>query len=202
MKKQKGSMVVGFVVGLLVLGIISFVGVLGFIKYSEYSTPARISVLETENDIQIDDSALQEDESIRSEEFGDGTSSSGEVLITYRSYPGPTRPELRFSSTAVPARDCNNIECFRENFSTCQPATIVSQAIFSTAAHKIIEPTEAGCRIEVKYLESSLNLDWENKIMSCSYDNTISFEDSFQKIFDDGLVGCAGPLYDYILSQE
>ena len=99
--------------------------------------------------------------------------------------------------------NCVDKNCFQSKFSKCEPATLKADIAFASAEYKIVEPANGGCKMTFKYTKNP-NPEWVNKEMTCSFDNKIEFEKSFQNTFNrvvEGKVVCSGPFYTILRSM-
>jgi len=60
--------------------------------------------------------------------------------------------------------------------------------------YKILNKENGRCKIESSFVK---NLDplWENKSMTCYYDNTLEINKSLLEVFTDEGANCEGPLF-------
>ncbi len=90
--------------------------------------------------------------------------------------------------------NCENLSCFEEKFTECQPTTISYQLTESLIYfYEIVGLKNGLCEVKSKFTENP-NPDWVNKEMTCLYDNSKDFETAIQDMSN-----CEGELYDLMI---
>ena len=107
-------------------------------------------------------------------------------------------PDFSYEADIKSTVNCGSQDCFNKKFASCEPATIQSEIEgMGSVSYKIINKTSAGCNLTFKYTKYP-DPTWENKEMTCPFNNSLSFEAALQKVFmgvTTGEVVCTGPLY-------
>ena len=86
--------------------------------------------------------------------------------------------------------DCGGMDCFKQKFSECKPATVSSKLTDNIVYfYEIIGPKDGLCEVKSKFTANP-NPKWVGKEMTCKYDNTKNFETAVQDMSN-----CQGPLY-------
>jgi len=91
--------------------------------------------------------------------------------------------------------NCGGIDCFKDEFANCNPGSNLTTSLGGlniTYYYQIIGLYDEYCQVISKFIENP-NPAWENKEMSCLYDNSLDFEKS---ILDTS--HCQGELYDLV----
>ena len=86
--------------------------------------------------------------------------------------------------------DCGGMDCFKQKFVECKPATVTSKLMDNLIYYyEIIGPKDGLCEVKSKFTANP-NPEWIGKEMTCKYDNTKDFETAVQDMSK-----CQGPLY-------
>jgi len=86
--------------------------------------------------------------------------------------------------------DCGGMDCFKEKFAGCKPATVTSKLMDNLIYYyEIIGPKDGLCEVKSKFTANP-NPEWIGKEMTCKYDSTKDFETAVQD-----MSSCQGPLY-------
>ena len=86
--------------------------------------------------------------------------------------------------------DCGGMDCFKEKFSLCKPATVTAKLMDNLIYYyEIIGLKDGFCEVKSKFTANP-NPEWVGKEMTCKYDNTKDFETSVQDMSK-----CQGQLY-------
>ncbi|HSW37745.1 MAG TPA: hypothetical protein VLG37_05275 [Candidatus Saccharimonadales bacterium] len=96
--------------------------------------------------------------------------------------------------------NCGDQGCFEKKFAECKPATLTAgfgediKTASVVVYYKINGPEGDGCNMVFRYTKNP-NPDWENKDLTCNWDNKKAFQDSIEQTFNnlDGYA-CEGPL--------
>lgn len=102
------------------------------------------------------------------------------------------------SSPASNAPVCEDQGCFISNFKTCTPSIFEMEAGGSGVRYEIVGKGVAGCDMTFTYTKINMS-NWQNKPMTCDFDNKTSLENAVKKVFEgiaNKSVVCEGPLYD------
>lgn len=116
---------------------------------------------------------------------------------------GIIKTNIKIKADIAQTVDCGSENCFQQKFTTCEPATLKSDAGFASVDYKIIGPAAGGCAMTFMYTKNP-NPAWMNKEMTCTFDNTIDFQKSVANVFSgviEGKVVCTGPLYTTLRSM-
>lgn len=94
-------------------------------------------------------------------------------------------------------------DCFNKNFTNCEPGTITveNKAEFLAGTinkYEIQSAKDDKCMVTWQYLSLPSNPGWNNKTITCGYDNSIDFFTALQEKQD--YEGCSGPLLEVIQS--
>jgi hypothetical protein len=122
------------------------------------------------------------------------------VEQSYQDKTDSLRVESKITADVVQTVDCGNEDCFNKKFASCQPATLHADIGVGSVEYKILTKGSTGCNLSFKYTKYP-DPSWENKDMTCQFDNKISFEDSMNKVFKgvtSGQIVCKGPLFDIL----
>ena len=98
--------------------------------------------------------------------------------------------------------DCGSEGGFEKKFASCDQSTMQADtgSLFGAVEYKIIGKGVIGCNVTFKYTKYP-DPSWVNKEMTCEFDNKISLENSYAKVFNGvttGAVVCQGSLYDIL----
>jgi len=113
------------------------------------------------------------------------------------------KADINIKADVTEIVNCGAEDCFQKKFSACQPATYKADTGFVATEYKIIGPADSGCKVTFKYTTNP-NPEWVNKEMTCTFDNKIDFEKSFQNTFEGAIAGsatCTGSLYTILKSM-
>jgi hypothetical protein len=101
---------------------------------------------------------------------------------------------------------CTTETCFNPKFSSCEPATF-DYAVKSLGAirYQIVgnNASTGGCDVTLWYTKKNSNHSWENKPMTCIFNNKVPIRQAASDVFSDLLSGhntydCTGPLVPII----
>lgn len=121
---------------------------------------------------------------------------------TQTSDTGSIKTDINIKTDVTQVVDCGSEDCFKQKFITCQPAILKIETGLGDGEYKIIGPVTGGCQMVFKYTRA--NPEWDNQIMTCTFDNKVDFQTSIQNLFTkvyDGSAPCSGPLYPLINPQ-
>lgn len=103
------------------------------------------------------------------------------------------------------AENCADISCFEEKFAKCEPAKLDYINPFASVYYEIYGPEDNGCRMLFRYTRNP-NPAWENKDITCTWDNKINFQESIEKTFNNLRPGvnasCEGPLLSILQNPD
>jgi hypothetical protein len=93
---------------------------------------------------------------------------------------------------------CGSADCFDQHFSNCTPATMTADAGgLGSVSDQINGPASGGCSVTFMYTQN-INPAWVNQPLTCTLDNTMTFQTSFDNTFgavaDGQQTNCTGPL--------
>lgn len=138
-------------------------------------------------------------------EFTQTVSPTAEVSSTASSYTSiqhatgtATNHSIKVSigATVQTTVSCATQDCFNKDFASCTPASITNSAGgLGAASYKIIGPVTGGCKVTFVYTANP-NPAWVNQPMTCTLNDAIDFQTSFQNAFNAVLQGggnCTGP---------
>ena len=100
-----------------------------------------------------------------------------------------------------------NKEAFLESFKKCETSIYMQKQGSRTMYEYEIKQSAAeggGCVVESRFLLNK-NLEWINKTMTCTYDNSLPFEKAIQPCLpndDENNCGCEGELWDIMSKQK
>lgn len=118
--------------------------------------------------------------------------------VTFTQHVKKDSPDFSYEVDIKSTVDCGSQDCFNNKFASCEPATLQAEIEgMGAVSYKIISKTTAGCNLTFKYTKYP-DPTWENKEMTCPFNNSLSFEAALQKVFSGvttGEVVCTGPLY-------
>ncbi len=112
---------------------------------------------------------------------------------------GTLHANISYEGSVTSTVTCGTQSCFEENFKTCSPATVTT-TVSGLGGEKltIVKKVSGGCQVTFRYTEVA-NPAWVNQDLTCTYDNTLSFQNAFQKVFETAVAAknptCSGPLY-------
>lgn len=103
---------------------------------------------------------------------------------------------------AAITKNCEDEQCFEEQFSLCLPATYRETAGNNVIDYKITGVKEVGCLASFKYVSSDVT-EVAGKDMTCDFDDQLDFQSATQLAFDyPADYECEGSLADYLLSAD
>lgn len=109
--------------------------------------------------------------------------------------------KVKFDAQITTTENCSSEDCFDKKFAQCEKATMTKEinSYFGTNVYhyEIVGQEGSGCRVTTKYLKSA-EPTWENKEMTCTYNNKLSMEvasEAVMKGIAHGSVKCSGPLF-------
>jgi hypothetical protein len=110
-----------------------------------------------------------------------------------------------FRSSAPKPKHCDTEACFNSEFKNCTPASFdYSVQSLGSINYQIMSGniTSGGCYVTLTYLKDP-NPSWENKPMTCIFNNKVPVRQSASDVFNDLLAGhntysCTGPLVSVI----
>ncbi len=133
-----------------------------------------------------------------------GITTTPETVSTQTTSEGEDDIRVNADITADVATtvSCGDQDCFETQFKDCKPATLTSDAGLVSFSYQIIGPVTGGCRMTVLY-PTNPNPEWENKPMTCTFNNSLEFTAAVQAqltAISQGNGTCTGPLADIIKS--
>jgi len=98
--------------------------------------------------------------------------------------------QTNISADVEVTSSCGGMDCFKQKFTECRPATVTSKLTDTIIYYyEIIGPKDGLCEVKSKFTVNP-NPEWVNKEMTCDYDNSIDFDKAIQDT-----TTCQGPLY-------
>jgi len=93
---------------------------------------------------------------------------------------------------------CTSSSCFDSHFANCTPATWSSTSAIGGVKYQTISKASSGCKMTFQYT-ANLNSSWDNKPMTCDFDNTKSLDNSVNAVVGNlaskhNSYHCSGPL--------
>lgn len=98
---------------------------------------------------------------------------------------------------------CTDSKCFEAKFVACEGGNYTADQGAVAISYDILGANDGGCLVNVVYTKNS-NKDWEGKSMTCTFDNTQSFQTTFQAEFAAAMKGegsCTGELATVLNEQ-
>lgn len=181
----------------MVILIVALLGIAGG-GYYLYST-GKIDIKNSINKKQNPENSLDLAGTIAVQTAGT-TPSISESVTTKEIAAGYVKNEYGSATIAGDAtitENCGSKDCFEKKFSLCEKTSItIDIDLLGTYQVEIIGTSGDGCLVKTLYLKNP-SPEWDNKSMSCVYDNTLSFKAASEKVFagiTDGEVNCSGSL--------
>jgi hypothetical protein len=108
--------------------------------------------------------------------------------------------DVSVTAPVTQTENCGDQGCFEKKFADCKPATLTAgfgediKTASLVVYYKINGPKANGCNMVFRYTKNP-NPDWENKDLTCNWDNKKAFQDSIEQTFNNlDAYSCEGPL--------
>lgn len=175
----------GFAMLIELVLVVILLGSIGFIGYKVFTAkkPAGKTAVATSKDCGTVDASQS------SGEFDSSDSSKNKFQ-----FEGPNAETFKARA-----------KCFDDEFAKCQVGStyVVDLAGSITTKYTIAKKATSGCDVTYRFTKLEPNPSWENKDITCNYDNKKTFEDALNEQNGKELseTGCTGPLVDLMNSQ-
>lgn len=187
----RGFGIIGLIIILVIVGV---VGTIGFFVYHKNSTKSVKSVNVKIESKQTEPTPTPSATPTVTQTVAPSAKTSASTAQTNN----PSAPK----NTTVTEQtvNCSDQVCFEKKFAECKPATFTAGfgEDINTAqvvAYYTINGTKGnGCNMAFRYTKNP-NKTWENKELTCNWDNKKAFQDSIEQTFNDlDSYGCEGAL--------
>lgn len=137
-------------------------------------------------------------------------SNSEEKIVTIREFDETREVQadgidlnVRIKAEVKETVNCGDPDCFDQKFVVCEPATLDFDMGFVATHYEILEPSDGGCKTIMRYTKNP-NPEWLNKDMTCIFDNSKNInnavEDILDRLINNGIASCEGPLAEVLRS--
>lgn len=110
--------------------------------------------------------------------------------------------KVSMSGPVIKVESCGTPGCFDANYKSCSPATIDINAGIGAVQYQIYGPKRGGCEMRFRYTASP-NPAWENKDMTCIFNNKLDLNSAAEEMFNSlssPKHACTGPLASVLKS--